>query len=332
MGCGTYRRGMDVTWRALSGPDIPAWCGLVAAVQLADRTGEGWDEGDLAEELHGVGVDPLRDTLVAELPGGELVAYGMVTGPAAPGRDFYRVFAWGGVHPDHRGRGLGRSLMAWQRERGTEMHRERYPGMPGMFMANCLDSAAQIPLYRRVGMAPVRWSNEMVRDLTDPPPSTVGDGLTLVGFAPDLDDTLHAAHNEAFAHHWASVPLTEEEWRTQRTGSKAFRPDLTFMVLDADRQVAAYAIGYFWEADAAASGVRTAYAGQIGTRPAFRRQGLATAVIEAFLRAAAAGPYDRAMLDVDTGNATGALGLYERVGFTLVKQWITYAADLLPVT
>ena len=98
-------------------------------------------------------------------------------------------------------------------------------------------------------------------------------------------------------------------------------------VLDGE-EVVGYLLTHFWEADAAATGVREAYVGQLGVRPARRRRGLGGLLLATALRSYRAGGYERAALSVDTANATGALGLYERAGFAKTDTWVTWLKPL----
>jgi len=59
-------------------------------------------------------------------------------------------------------------------------------------------------------------------------------------------------------------------------------------------QVAGYALSYFWAADAAATGVREAFLGQIGVRPAWRRRGLGGLLLAESLRSYQAAGYQLA--------------------------------------
>jgi mycothiol synthase len=92
--------------------------------------------------------------------------------------------------------------------------------------------------------------------------------------------------------------------------------------------VVAYALGYEYEADTAATGVRDCYLGQIGTRRDWRGRGAARALIANTLTIAARDGYQRASLGVDAANPTGALGLYERIGFRAVLRTTAYLYDL----
>jgi mycothiol synthase len=99
----------------------------------------------------------------------------------------------------------------------------------------------------------------------------------------------------------------------------------------ADGAVEAYVLAYVFDADTAATGVRETDFGQIGVLPSARGRGLAKATIAAALRAAAERDCGRAGLQVDSENVTGALGLYEGLGFRTVRARISWALDLPPV-
>ena len=68
--------------------------------------------------------------------------------------------------------------------------------------------------------------------------------------------------------------------------------------------------------------------GQIGVLPAARGRGLAKATIAAALKAAAEGGCRRATLQVDIENVTGALGLYEGLGFTARRTQASWSRAL----
>lgn len=322
--------GLDrLTWRPLTAADVPAWARLLAAIEATDRTGENYGEADLAEELADPALDLARDTLVAATPEGELLAFGGLRGSASI-RDADRIWLDGGVHPAVRGRGLGRRVLAWQERRGAELHRERHPDVPGELQVGVYDTAgSRTALVRAAGYAPSRYFNDMERDLTVglPPVPPVPDGLRLVPFDAGHDEATRLAHREAFADHWGSIPPDPERWRHWYTGAQSFRPDVSLLVLDGD-EVAAYLLSYFWAADAEVTGVREAWIGQVGTRPAWRRRGLASLLLGTALAVYRDAGYQQAGLDVDSENPTGALGLYERLGFTVAHRSVTWSKQL----
>ncbi len=314
----------QLTWRAATADDVPALARLLAESEAVDQTGENYDEADLREELAEPGFDPARDTRLAVAGDGTLLAFGLVRVSSSV-RDVDRVYLEGTVHPTVRRRGLGRRMLGWQEERGTEVHRERHPTVPGQLAIGAYETLpGLLALAREAGYTPVRWWNEMERDLGDglPPVPAVPDGLRLVGFDRSYDEAVRLAHQEAFAGHWGSTPPDPDRWRHWFTGSRAFRPDISLIVLDGD-DVAAYLLSYFYAADAEATGIREAWVGQLATRAPWRRRGLGTLLLAAALDRYRDAGYQRASLGVDTENATGALGLYSRLGFVVDKRSVT---------
>jgi len=66
----------------------------------------------------------------------------------------------------------------------------------------------------------------------------------------------------------------------------------------------------------------------VGTRATGRKRGIATALLATALSAARAEGYDQASLGVDADSLTGAVRLYERVGFTVDNTWISHRKQL----
>jgi mycothiol synthase len=314
-----------LTLRALTLDDAAALTELLARNELVDHTGENYSEADIAEELADSSVDLARDTLAAVAPDGSFVGWAGVRS-AATVRDVDRVFIEGGVLPSRRGEGIGRRLLEWAERRGAELHRERHPSVPGELNVGVATTIPSLQaLVRARGYQPVRWWYGMKRDLVElPAVPAVPAGLTLVPYDAARDDALRLAHTEAFADHWGSVPPDEQRWAHWFTGSHAFRPGISWLVLDGE-EIAAYLLAYFWEADAEATGVREAYIGQVGTRRPWRRRGLGELLLTTALEGFAMEGYERASLTVDTGNPTGALGLYERVGFAVDHETVTWS-------
>lgn len=317
---------LELTWRALTAVDTPAVTRLLAAAEVVDDTGEHYDESDVAEELEDPGVDLARDTLAAVGSDGGLVAYGGLR--AAPTvRDVDRIHFDGTVLPAARRRGLGGRLLEWAEGRAAELHRERYPAVPGAIALSVPETVpSKEALVRGAGYQPERWWYEMRRPLDQPLPPVppLPAGLTLAPYDRERDEELRLAHVEAFAGHWGSTPPDAQRWGHWYTGASAFQPEVSRLILDGG-EIAAYLNAYFWPADEAATGVRDAYIGQIGVRPAWRRRGLGAVIIAAALAGFAAAGYARSSLTVDTGNATGALGLYERAGYAVSQQAVTWA-------
>jgi mycothiol synthase len=77
-----------------------------------------------------------------------------------------------------------------------------------------------------------------------------------------------------------------------------------------------------------ATGIRDAHFMLIGTLRDYRNRGVASALIEHALRAAADQDYDRASLSVDSANPFRASGIFEKVGFTPKMRYVRWALEL----
>ncbi|WP_344114380.1 GNAT family N-acetyltransferase [Kribbella alba] len=310
--------------RPIEKADAEAWADLLAAKEKVDQEGENYDADNLLEELDDPKLNAATDTL-GLWSGGQLVGYGKVTGPDEV-VDVDRVFAEGAVHPQWRGKGVGDALMSWLIPRATALHRERHPEAPGEIGVGAIstNTSADQPFSAR-GFEPCRYFFGMERDLgADPvPDSPVAGGLRLVGFDPSYDERLRVAHNEVFLDHWGSTPRDPESWRTWFTGSRTFRAAQSFLVLDGER-IAAYVLGYEYVADTAATGIKELYVGQVGTRRDHRGKGAARAALARVMTVAQEADFKRVSLGVDAENPTGALGLYEKLGFRMKTKSISY--------
>ena len=68
----------------------------------------------------------------------------------------------------------------------------------------------------------------------------------------------------------------------------------------------------------------------VGTRREYRGRGLAGTLLSHALHEYRGAGFDEASLDVDSENPTGALGIYERAGFEVERQFTVYAATVPP--
>jgi mycothiol synthase len=319
----------DLTVRPLAAEDVADAAELLEAAEEHDDTGEHWNADDLTEWWVNPLFDLARDSVAVRSAEGELVAWATVL--ALPTfRDAFRIGLEARVHPAWRNRGIGRALLGWQLARGREVHAERHPASPAVMEVEVYTSMRSLErLVERAGLEQERWYLAMERPLTGLPAVPAVDGVELVPFAWDRDEEVRRAHNAAFTRHHGSAERDEVTWRTLFTGQRAFRPDLSVLAV-ADGAVVAYVLAYVFEADTAANGYEQVDLGQIGVLPAARGRGLAKATIAAVLRAAAERGCRSASLQVDSANVTGALRLYEGLGFTRRRTQISWTLALPP--
>jgi ribosomal protein S18 acetylase RimI-like enzyme len=296
-----------VRWQPLSVETVADWAELTNLLAVVDGTDEFYEPEALAEELAEPGVDPLLDTLGVWRDGvlagfGQLrVASGLPEGQA-------RAEIYGGVRPEFRRQGLGTQIMDRMEARALELAGQRHPGVPVMLrVAGGIEGASVRPMLERRGYQIVRYYHEMSRPIpgTLPPPPE----LPVRRYSAELAEAVRLAHNDAFSTHWGSSPRDADAWASL-TGSRTFRPDCSFVSLDAAGEVQAYVLVNQWVPG-------EAWVGLVGTRQRARGRGLARACLTASVRAMAEQGYAKAGLGVDSQNGSGAGALYVSLGFQL---------------
>jgi mycothiol synthase len=312
--------------RPLTPGDVGNWAALLTAIQDADGDDEYASEQDLRERFE----DPARDfatSSIAVYDGPTLAGYGvlMCRGAADPVHDMLYM---GGVHPSYRGRGLGGELLDWAEHAAAPLSHQRFPGHPLSLATGCPSTnAAAIALYEQRGYQPVRWFQEMVRDLSVPvPPPVTPAGVRITAYRPDLAGHALLVRNESFRDHWGSIETSTESWAYFLAAS-AFRPGLSFLAYQGSEPLGML-IGQEYEAYHERTGHRDLHIALVGTRAAGRKRGIATALLMTAMSAARANGYDRASLGVDADSLTGAVRLYERAGFTVAHTWTAYRKQL----
>jgi len=317
-------------WRPIGPRDAAGWAGLLAAISAADRDWEYFSEQDLLEDFS----DPDLD-----FPRGSMAVYHQRTmagfgalAARSEAEPVHEMRYQGGVHPAYRGRGLGGQLLDWAERAAIPLHQKRHPGRPLTLSGSCLsDNADAVALYAAHGYRPSRWFHGMVRDLSaEVPDAPVPAGVEVVGLTPERWEDARLIRNEAFLDHWGSTETSAAAWAHYMQAS-AFRPALSFMAY-AGAEPLSLVIGHEYEAYAAATGRREFYVALVGTRRAGRGRGIASALLLRALAGARAAGFTFASLGVDADSFTGALGLYQRAGFTVEITTVTQTKPLLAET
>jgi mycothiol synthase len=266
--------------------------------------------------------DVALDTTMVFSRDGDLVA---AVGTLSPPTGGYRADVFGGVDPQWRGRGLGRELLGAQLDRAAAIHRAAAPADDWQVHADARarDEDAQ-RLYRRFDMAPVRYWFEMTAPtegaVAVPPP-----GLRVRTYAPDAEKALYETHSEAFRDHWGYQRRGLEDWADLTVRMDHFLPEASYLAYDGEELV-----GYVLSYRESVPG--RLYVGQVGTGRSWRRRGVAGGLLSAVMASAATAGYETVSLGVDAESPTGAVGVYERVGFTVAARGVTYSRDLPGVT
>ena len=286
---------------------------------------------DLERSLSTEGLDVARDTVVGVDAGGHVQAYGIVID--VPSRvTAARAVLDGAVHPDLRGQGIGRRVLAWQVGRA----RQRLATLDVDLPATLDVGGRRGP--RRSGWRHTSASRRCAPGSTCRSCSTTGggtprrsprcpDGLVLRPVRVDDIEPLRTAKNDAFRDHWGSQPMVASDWRGFLTSDKS-RLDLSRVVVGADGTVLAFTIVEVEPDGFAARGRSYGYVHWVGVVRAARGTGLAPIVLDATLQAIRADGLSAAVLHVDAENPSGAGRIYERLGFVAGEVHVTASTSL----
>lgn len=341
----------DLTWRPAVAADAPAL--LTLKNEIAATDAEPFRE--TLAEVEELFTAPWRafetDSLVGVDADGTLRAYALVD--THPGdTNTVRAFLWGGVHASHRGRGVGREVLAWSVARARQVLAASGKELPARLAlyGEDTDPPSKARLYERFGFEARRFYSDLRRDLVAPVPGVPLDGaLRVVPWSEELDEATRLAHNDAFRDHWGSEPRTPEAWTH---GRSEFAPQWSFLVVDdapdvdalladphTDPETAAtlragepLVVGYEmagrYDEDFPVRGYTFGYTELLGVRRAYRGRKVAVAALAAAMRAMAADGMQYASLDVDTENPSGAHGLYASLGYEKVSGSRMYSIEL----
>jgi len=272
-----------------------------------------------------VGIDPTADIVLTELDG-RAVAESGVERVMRDGVAVYEL--WGTMVPEVRRRGLGRALIRENIRRATE----RAAAEPAGQAAELRGGAQEIEVGHRAlleshGFEPIRWFFGMRRPtLADIPSAPLPDGLEFGPVTVEQHRAIFDAEREAFRDHWSSREQTDEDFMFI-FGRPELRTDLWVVAWDGD-EIAGVVQTWIYPEENVTLGVERGWLEHISVRRPWRRRGVGRAITaEALRRVAAAGMTD-AMLGVDAENPTGALGLYEGLGFEVDHRSMTYRRSI----
>ncbi|HET7181470.1 MAG TPA: GNAT family N-acetyltransferase, partial [Candidatus Limnocylindrales bacterium] len=230
--------------------------------------------------------------------------------------DGFREFRLGGeVDPAYRHRGVGTALLEENLHRQRELQIVEGSSLLPVFGSWSAErQPANIALLEAAGFEPTRYFFEMVRpDLDDLPERPMPDGLEIRPIDASLARAVWDADVEAFQDHWGGFDGSEEHLQRWLDNPNT---DLSLWVVAFDGdEVAAGVLNSIDREQNAALGIQRGWLGSVFTRRAWRRRGLASALVaESFRRLRDRG-MTSAGLGVDGDNPSGALGLYEGLGF-----------------
>jgi len=272
-------------------------------------------------------VDRARDRLIVEMDG-QMIGCGRVeTGRNVEGERIYLHNL--GLVPEWRGRGIGTAVLLHNERRLCEIAADHPHDGPRLFATwSILDRFEHTHrLLRRHGYRAVRKSFEMIRPYMDPiPDCPLPSGVELRPVEPAQLRAIWNAMQEAFRDHWNCIPRDDHAFEAW-ANDPVWRKDLTAIAWDGD-QCVGMVLGLVSEDENRKLGKKRIWTESISVRRPWRKRGVARALIAQCLRLGRDAGFVEAGLGVDAENLSGALGLYEKMGYRTTKQATAYRKPL----
>jgi ribosomal protein S18 acetylase RimI-like enzyme len=213
------------------------------------------------------------------------------------------------------GKGLIKDVIAQSLKKAAEVH----PDYEHLFGVNTKDLLMREAL-ESFGMEGIRtyWHMKRLLD-TQSKVDTNKDKfeIKLVSGQADLE-TWWALHQDAFSKHFGFAPRPMELWIEQTTSAGTMDPEGCFLAFY-DGQPAG-----FVEMANANYHLNGGYVDLIGVAHQFQGLGLGQLLLQHAINFSVDQGREFIELNVDTGNESGALKLYEKLGFKPNSSWVQY--------
>jgi GNAT superfamily N-acetyltransferase len=317
----------DVTFRH---PRLPDDWAPLAELVTACRLADGVEEVSTAEYLaadwgNADGLDPTRDFLLAERDG-RLVGC-VCTWPTLRD-DVLALESWGCVHPAFRRQRLGTALHHWGRAHNAARAAVDPRAGERQFRTYALDiETSDQALFDAEGYVRIRFGFEMRRALTGAlPDHPLPAGLEIRPVRDEDVRTIMRGEDEAFRDHWGHRDQTEADIRSVLDHPET---DVALWLVAWDgAEVAGVVANTIYRVENERLGLARGWLDRVSVRRPWRGRGLAKALCVRSFELLRDQGMDEAWLGVDAANPTGALHLYEGLGFVVARRWYAYARPL----
>jgi mycothiol synthase len=308
-----------LTLRAATAADWPAIADIVNAARRADGADEVRTAESLESEFAALGRE--HGLVIAEIAGSPI---GYASSQLAERDGVLVAHLLGAVHPSFRRRGIGTALLHRTRDGVVARMAEDLRPLPRELRSFALDSeTGVIAMLTAEGFVPIRFGFEMRRPLTGIlPHHPLPAGLAMRPVVEADYRAIFEANDEAFRDHWGHRLATEDDFRQQFYGPDV-APALWCVAWEGD-EVAGVVMNAIYADENEALGARRGWLDKVSVRRPWRGRGVAKALVAASFRVLRDQGMDEACLGVDGSNPTGAVQLYEGLGFQVMHRWKAY--------
>jgi ribosomal protein S18 acetylase RimI-like enzyme len=303
----------------------------IVRIENLEAEADALPERDSLEDMRAVfaqaseSFDPPRDVTLAEVDG-QVVGIGFRS--VVDTTDGIREYrAHGAVDPAWRRRGIGRALLLENERRMRDLAAAEHGASRRVFGSWSGESQVwDARLLEEAGYASARYFFDMVRpNLDDIEPVALPEGLEVRPITAELARAVWDADIEAFQDHWGGFDHSEENLK-RWLSSPSTDLSIWLVAFDGD-EIAGGVINSIDAEQNKAMGFQRGWLNSVFTRRRWRRRGVARALIAQSLVLLRERGMTSAALGVDAENPSGALGLYEGMGFAVNYRATAWRKD-----
>lgn len=307
--------------------DYPKMIAMINACKEADHDERSETVDDLRNQYaHLERCDPYQDMLFAKV-NGEAIAYcrvGWFEEEDPKKLIYYHVFY---IVPDWRNQGIEEAMLRWMESRLARIANSHAKETEKLLSTEVTEfQPDKIALLTGTGYSPDRFFVYMSRPLDELPQAELPEGIKTRPVTPDQHDQIWQASVEAFRDHWGFAEPTEKEYQ-EWCNSRWFQPTLWQVAWQGDEVVGT--VQNFIDTNENLEYKRKrGWTEGISVRRPWRGKGVAKALIVRSMEMHKALGMTEVALGVDTNNPSGALQLYEGLGYKSYKSLIVYRKPL----
>lgn len=273
--------------------------------------------------------DPFKDIIIAELDGAHIGYIRVNWSRKVEGGYNYNLMS--SFDPDHYGTGIREAMIHWAEERLREIAKGHPDTETKEFQTwSMSDDDVWINLLESGGYRKVRYGYIMTRPLVgvELPRRPLPEGLEVRPVTEEDYRKVWEADVEASKDGWQMVELSEENYRIWMEHQE-FQPEKWQIAFDKETGEVAGAVQNFIHTEEnGLYGRLRGYTENIHVGRKWRGRGVAKALIASSFKLLKELGMEEACLGVDAENPTGALRLYESMGFEVDKTFLTFRKKL----
>lgn len=271
-------------------------------------------EKEMADTITLNHCNPTQDVLIVE-DNGTIIGYSQICWWTENDGTWLYLHV-GYLVPQYRGKGIGTRMLEWCEKRIREIAQQHPTQCKAVYGGNASSTETdKIQLLTDHGYKPVFTQVELAfTDFSSLKDLPLKEGFEIRQVGPDQLRVIWETINEAYTDRATVTAPTEDDY--QEFISDPNNDLSLWQVAWAGNEIAALVLAQIKDSRAEIT--------EVATRAIYRRQGLAQSLLAKSLRNLQTRGIQEVRLHTDRGNISGARSLYEKIGFSHLKDYIRY--------